>query len=57
MKNIRVLYLKVFRFLLEIKFSLYSNRHAFVMDPDQTPQHAAPDQGLHSLQIVQQLFL
>ena len=28
MKNIRVFYLKIFSFL-EVKFSLYSNRHVF----------------------------
>ena len=30
MKNIRVLYLKIFSFL-EVKFSVYLNRHSFVM--------------------------
>ena len=30
MKNIKVFYLKIFRFL-EVKFSVYLNRHVFVM--------------------------
>ena len=30
MKNIRVFYLKIFHFL-EVKFSIYLNRHVFVM--------------------------
>ena len=31
MKNIRIFYLKIFIFLV-VKFSVYLNRHAFVMD-------------------------
>ena len=38
MKNIRVFYLKIFKFL-EVKFSLYLNRHVFVMGFLFGPQH------------------
>ena len=31
MKNIRVFYLKIFKFL-DMKFSIYLNRHVFIMD-------------------------
>ena len=31
MKNIRIFYLKIFNFLV-VKFSIYLNRHVFVMD-------------------------
>ena len=31
MKNIRIFYLKIFIFLV-VKFSVYLNRHVFVMD-------------------------
>ena len=31
MKNIRLFYLKIFPFFLVVKFSIYLNRHVFVM--------------------------
>ena len=38
--------------------SKYWDRYAFAncVDPDQTPQNAASDQGLHSLPYIQQYF-
>ena len=57
--------LEIYQFIFLNEFSMntvfilkYSDRQAWAnsVDPDQTPQNAASDQGLHCLKIIQQFF-
>ena len=44
--------------LIKLPCFMYSDRHNLtnIVDPDQTPQNAASDQGLHCLPLIQQFY-
>ena len=45
--------------LIKLPYFTYSERHACAnsVDPDQTPQNAASDQGLHCLPPTHQFYI